>query len=76
MATETLINSGKIAPSDQRYKVVMEQGVESLYPGDLVIMVVTPIPDNKNYWLRLTDMSLHHLSDDNDQYVIVAPIHA
>lgn len=76
MPSETLINSGKIAPSDTRYKVVMEQGVASLFPGDLVIMVVTPIPDQKNYWLRLTDMSLHHLSDEHDQYVIVAPIHA
>jgi len=62
-----MIDAGNVAPSSKRYRVSWAHKHKTLSMGDIVIMAVTPRQDN--FLLRLSDFTLHWLSDDSDQYV-------
>ena len=65
-------SAGEVAPSKLRYRVVEAHDHKTLQVGDIVVMLETPKFDN--VLLRKVDMTLHVLTDANDQYVRLSPI--
>lgn len=61
------LDAGSIEPSCKRYVVTYPHGHKYLKAGDVVVMVENPYADN--YLLRESDMTLHHLRGQSDQYI-------
>lgn len=67
-----MISSGSIEPSTKRYFVTHPHKHASLLFGDVVVMVETP--NMENVFLKVSDLTLHKLTDSMDQYVHVAEL--
>lgn len=64
------VSAGCVAPSTKRYVVVYAHEHETLRAGDVVVMVAPP-----GVWhclLRMSDMTMHMLTDAHSQYVHLA----
>jgi hypothetical protein len=66
------IHAGYVAPGPKRYTVTESHDHEDMVWGDVVLMVEDP--SLKNWLLRLSDFTLHHLKGQADQYVHLAEI--
>lgn len=68
--TSELISAARIAPDDgQFYRVAVFGDHKTLKVGDVVVMRQTP--RNDNVFVRLSDLSVHSISDKLDGYVWV-----
>lgn len=63
------LSAGSVAASSRRYVVICTHRHLGLKIGDIVVMLETPRPRFDNYLLRVSDMTLHSLEDESDQYV-------
>lgn len=61
------LDAGSVAPSTKRYRINWPHNHKTLRAGDVVVMTQTPRLENM--LLRESDMTLHVLQDDSDQYV-------
>lgn len=61
------ISAGNVSPSTRRYEVTYPHDHKTLKIGDVVVMAETP--KLENVLIRLTDMTLHRICDDSEQYV-------
>lgn len=60
-------DAGSVAPGVREFFITETHGHAHLQRGDLVVMVEDP--RSNNWLLRLSDMTLHHLKGQADQYV-------
>lgn len=74
VACSDWLDAGSVAPSCKRYVVTWPHGHKHLKGGDVVVMVETPRLDN--CLLRESDMTLHHLQGQSDQYIHLAEVKA
>lgn len=65
------IDAGKVPPSSKKYVVTHTHSHQTLKTGDVVVMVCTP-NQGSNWLFRVTDMTMHDLVDEHDQYVHLA----
>lgn len=65
------IHAGNVYPSRSWYTVTESHDHESLTEGNVVVMVEDP--GLNNWLLRLSDMTLHPLTDRCHQYVHLSP---
>jgi len=63
------LDAGSAPASPRRYNVTWPHDHPTLKTGDEVVMVESPRPEMRNWLLRVSDMTLHPLKDENDQYV-------
>jgi hypothetical protein len=61
-------DAGSVEPDLRRWRVTETHGHITLGHGDEVVVVESPTVGG-NYLLRMTDLTLHHLRGDADQYV-------
>lgn len=61
------LDAGSVAASAKRYRITYLHDHKTLRIGDVVVMTESPQLDN--LLLRVPDMTLHRLRDDNEQYV-------
>ena len=61
------LDAGSIEPSTKRYIVSFPHAHKTLRTGDVVVMIETP--RKEKFLLRESDMTMHWLTDDGDQYV-------
>lgn len=66
----TLIDAGGVEPGTSEYVVAWAGNHTTLRVNDLVVMVETP--DYENMLLRKSDLTLHSIVDERNQYVILA----
>ncbi len=70
--SEIVLDAGGLAASPKRYVVTWPHEHKSLKAGDVVVMVETPKFDF--FLLRESDMTLHGLTGNGDQYVHLAEV--
>ncbi len=63
------MNAGYVSPSKEWYRITDAREHKTLKVGDIVLVVETPSPHLVNLLLRASDMTLHELQDESDQYV-------
>jgi hypothetical protein len=61
------LSAGEVEPSPRRYAVAYLHAHETLAVGDIVVVSVNT--KSENVLIRLSDMTLHEISDKNEQYV-------
>lgn len=66
-----MMHAGSISPSSNKYLVSDPHDHRSLKHGDIVVL--SESPGRHNLIIRLSDMSLHQLKDEYDQYVHLEP---
>lgn len=74
MSSRSTLHAGSIWPSRKQYVVTDAHHHKNLTEGNIVLVVEDP--KNNNWLLRLSDMSLHHLTGQSDQYVHLEPVPA
>ena len=65
--SDDLLDAGSVTASDIRYVVTIPHNHKTLKSGDVVVMTETPM--RHNLLIRISDMTLHRLTDEYDQYV-------
>lgn len=68
------LHAGDAVPGPRRYVVTDAHHHKNLTEGSIVVVVGDP--KSNNWLLRLSDMSLHHLTGQADQYVHLEPVPA
>lgn len=66
-AAGSVLHAWNASPGRTKYVVTESHDHKYLTKGNVVVVVEDP--QNNNWLLRLSDMSLHHLTGQSDQYV-------
>jgi hypothetical protein len=72
MKGRSSLHAGYAVPGMRRYVVTDAHYSKGLTEGNIVVVVEDP--KSNNWLLRLSDLSLHHLTGQSDQYVHLEPV--